>query len=87
MPMENGKDRNATWEDYEVDQIGEAMDDGHPNVIEHDGKPKWLFLDRGIGRGDFDGELLAEPNVSRLVPRECFLDVGLGRFPNEQARH
>jgi len=87
MPMENREDRNPTLADDKIDQIGKAMHDRHPNVIEHHGKPEWLLFDRGIGHSDFICELVPETNASSLVPGECFRDVGFGRFPDELARH
>jgi hypothetical protein len=83
MPVKNGDDRYVTLEDNEVDQIGKAMHDGHPNVIKHDWKAEWLLLDRGISHGDCVCELAPEPSAACLVPGECFRDIDLRRVPNE----
>jgi hypothetical protein len=87
MAMQNSDDRYVSAEDDEIHEKRKAMYDPHPNVIEHDWKPQRLLLDRSECCAHFINELLTEPSLPRLIPRERFRDIRLCRLPNEQARH
>ena len=63
------------------------MDDGHLNVIQDRLKAARLAFNRLVAHADLIQEFGARTGSARLVPTERLRDIGLRRFPNEQARH
>jgi len=87
MPVQDGEGGYPSREDGEVHQIGKAVHNGHPYVVEDDREPQRLFLNCGKDGGKFVRKCLAESGPPRLIPRERFRSICLRCLPNEQARH
>lgn len=86
--MQHCKYDNVSIVHSEVDGIREGMQQGTTDISTHRGKLEWPFANAVEGSSDVGKKSFAKAGPLVFVPSRGFLEIGLGKWPNDEpARH